>query len=123
MEIAAHRRPSGDLLGAAPLARSFTLTKGRTTSENAIPVDVALCRPNEWRRNPPPLPPIESEMYRLAGDRLSPAEMAAQLRLPIGVVRVLAGDLLAAGHLRLGTDATRHDTTLLRRLIHGLRSR
>ena len=54
----------------------------------------------------------------------SVAELAARLRLHLNVVRVLAGDLCAAGHLAVHRpDAdTVQDISVLRRVIDGLRA-
>ncbi len=58
-----------------------------------------------------------------SGDALSVAELAARLRLPIGVVRVLASDLVNAGLLSAhSSENTSSDVTLLTRLIHGVRA-
>jgi hypothetical protein len=52
------------------------------------------------------------------------AELAARLRIPIGSVRVLAGDLVADGVLDVhqGVTSLSTDVALLKRLIHGVRA-
>ncbi|TDC26098.1 DUF742 domain-containing protein [Streptomyces sp. 8K308] len=54
----------------------------------------------------------------------SVAELAAQLRLHLNVVRVLAEDLCTAGHLAIHRPnaATVQDISTLRRVIDGLRA-
>jgi hypothetical protein len=55
---------------------------------------------------------------------MSVAEIAARLRLHIGVTKVLVGDLRAAGHLdvhALATESCR-DPHLIMRVIDGLRA-
>ena len=59
---------------------------------------------------------------------LSLAEVAAQLQVPIGVARVLVGDLVNAGYLavHLPRPATTHgrpSQAVLGRLLDGLRAR
>jgi hypothetical protein len=56
---------------------------------------------------------------------LSIAEVSARMILPVGVVRVLVGDLTAAGAVMVGTSATPDaatDITLLERLLDGIRA-
>jgi hypothetical protein len=55
------------------------------------------------------------------------AELSAHLRLPIGVVRVVVGDLVDEGLLRANTgaasiDGGRPDITILERVLDGLRT-
>ena len=52
------------------------------------------------------------------------AELAARLRIPIGSVRVLTGDLVADGTLEVhqGVTSLSTDVALLKRLIHGVRA-
>ncbi|MHC5905874.1 DUF742 domain-containing protein [Streptomyces sp. S6] len=52
------------------------------------------------------------------------AEIAARLRLHLNVVRVLAEDLRAAGHLTVHVpdSGAIHDPSVLRRVIDGLRA-
>ncbi|WP_262703007.1 MULTISPECIES: DUF742 domain-containing protein [Streptomyces] len=54
----------------------------------------------------------------------SVAELAARLSLHLNVVRVLAEDLCAAGHLAVHVPnaGTVHDISVLRRVIDGLRA-
>lgn len=119
--MAAPYQPGDDSLSA--LVRPYTLTRGRTRPRgDTIPVEAIVCQRGGWRRSQPDLRPVEAEIYRLAGERLSAAEMSHRLRLPLGVVRVLIGDLVASGHLLLGPTALGGDIPLIRRLIHGLRA-
>ncbi|MCX4529349.1 MULTISPECIES: DUF742 domain-containing protein [unclassified Streptomyces] len=55
----------------------------------------------------------------------SVAELAADADLPVGVVRVLLGDLLEAGHVRVSRPvppAQLPDERILREVIEGLRA-
>jgi hypothetical protein len=59
------------------------------------------------------------------GEPLSVAELAADSDLPVGVVRVLLGDLLTRGNVRvLGPvpPAQLPDEHILREVINGLRA-
>jgi Protein of unknown function (DUF742) len=55
---------------------------------------------------------------------LSVAEISARLQIPIGVVRVLASDMLGEGFLtaHAGSPDQTKDVTLLTRLINGVRA-
>ena len=54
-------------------------------------------------------------------DPMSIAEVAAELEVPAGVARVLIGDLVSDGMLRI-TRSTETNEQLIRRLIDGVRS-
>jgi hypothetical protein len=51
------------------------------------------------------------------------AVISAELKLPVGVVRVLASDLIADGHAELGETAKADDVDIVRRLLDGIRRR
>ncbi|MER7668500.1 DUF742 domain-containing protein [Kitasatospora sp. NPDC096128] len=74
----------------------------------------------------PPVGPEQARILRLClGTPLSVAELAAELDLPVGVVRVLLGDLLAAGLVRVNRPvppALLPDERILQEVIHGLRA-
>lgn len=54
----------------------------------------------------------------------SVAEVAALVRVPLGVARVLVSDLTTAGHLAVHLPTTdRPDRAVLERLLSGLRAR
>lgn len=118
-----------DLDNDDTFVRPFTLTGGRTVNDAVhVAIEASVCRRRSPLSGDPPVGPIETEIYRLAAEQPSSAEISARLRLPLGVVRVLVGDLVAAGHLRLGrtvSPATLQaggDTNLVKRLIDGIRS-
>jgi hypothetical protein len=58
------------------------------------------------------------------GETLSVAEISARLRKPIGVVRVVCGDLVADGVLQAftSTPSVVDDVSLITRLIAGVRA-
>lgn len=64
---------------------------------------------------------------RLATARLSVAEISAQLQRPLGLVRVVIGDLVVAGTLRVHStlsDQATYDErrSLMERTLRGLRA-
>ncbi|MFC0599375.1 DUF742 domain-containing protein [Streptomyces palmae] len=61
----------------------------------------------------------------LCGGPLSLAEVAGYVRLPVGVVKVLASDLVDRGHLRARAPippAGQQDAWLLEKVLSGLRA-
>lgn len=128
------------------LVRPYALTRGRTRSAAMELAIEALVRRTD--RDPlAPLPSEQRELVALATGPLSLAELAAYTRLPLGVVRVLVGDLCGEGVLEVvshglrdrssddiahaGTGQDEHDSAgqvastdlnLLERVLHGLRA-
>jgi hypothetical protein len=52
----------------------------------------------------------------------SVAEVASIVRIPLGVARVLLGDMAEDGLIKVYEPGSRDDTALLRRLIDGIRA-
>ncbi|KDN81869.1 hypothetical protein KCH_63720 [Kitasatospora cheerisanensis KCTC 2395] len=73
-----------------------------------------------------PVGPEAAAILRLCrGNALSVAEIAAELDLPLGVVRVLLGDLLDAEQIRVSRPvppALLPHEHILQEVIHGLRA-
>jgi hypothetical protein len=70
---------------------------------------------------------VRAQICALCADSPSVAEIAAHLSLPVGVARVLIGDLVSAGHLRvhttLGDDSSIDERReLIGRTLRGLRA-
>ncbi|MBB2911591.1 hypothetical protein FHS43_002864 [Streptosporangium becharense] len=108
------------------LVRPYVVTGGR--AHPRIPFDlvslvVAAGDP------PPGGPDLGPEKRRLMalcrGGALSVAEVAAHLALPVGVTKVLLGDLTESGHLATrapAPPAERPDVQLLQEVLDGLRA-
>ncbi|MBH5337106.1 DUF742 domain-containing protein [Streptomyces pactum] len=77
-------------------------------------------------RVPPGLDPARHRIVELlCGGPLSLAEVAAHVRLPVGVVKVLVSDLIDEGRLRARAPVPRAeqlDAHLLERVLSGLRA-
>ena len=118
----------GEPLDEASLVRPYTLTAGRTASR----VDLPLEAPISTRATPAPAPrwpgnDVRAKILELGDDGPSVAEIAARLSLPLGVARVLIGDLVTQGYLRvhatLATSATIDERReLIGRTLRGLRA-
>jgi hypothetical protein len=70
---------------------------------------------------------VRAEIVRLCSSRPSIAEISSHAGLPIGVARVLVGDLVESGHLRVHATLTDHSTVserrrLIERTLSGLRA-
>ncbi len=109
------------------LVRPYTLTAGRTEARVALPLEAPI---SSLRFGPAPEWPrtdVRAEILGLCADSPSVAEIAARLALPLGVARVLIGDLVSQGYLRV--DATLGESTsiderreLMGRTLRGLRA-
>ncbi|GLP82393.1 DUF742 domain-containing protein [Mycobacterium antarcticum] len=114
-------------LDEVSLVRPYTLTAGRTESRVYLPLEAPI---RSLRSAPPPRWPgsdMRARILRLGRERPSVAEIAARLALPLGVARVLIGDLVAEGYLRveatLGESASADERReLIGRTLRGLRA-
>jgi hypothetical protein len=109
------------------LVRPYTLTAGRIDSRINLPLEapvetLASTKPPRWPGND-----VRGQILKLCVDVPSVAEIAAHLSLPLGVVRVLVGDLVTQGYLRVHTTLGDSSTTderreLIGRTLRGLRA-
>lgn len=119
---------------AGPVVRPYAMTRGRTSHAAEDRLDLIALVITEERAGT-----VDEEAG--AGDSLAPehlriltrcraeptsvAELAAELELPVGVLRVLIGDLLDAGQVRVARPvppAELADEQLLSEVITGLRA-
>ncbi len=108
------------------LVRPYMLTRGRTVSaagsfELHAPV-LALAAPEQLLRS---ATPETRRIVELCQTPLSIAELSARLHVPIGVVRVLVGDLAESQLVTVraaATPADHRDVRLLERLLEGIRA-
>ncbi|MFK4226034.1 DUF742 domain-containing protein [Streptomyces sp. NPDC019890] len=115
---------------AGPVVRPYAMTRGRTSSATRHRLDlIALVVPEAAADDPgrdQSLSPEHVEIVERCGDTpQSIAELAATLDLPVGVVRVLVGDLVedALVHVtRPVPPAELPDVSILREVINGLRA-
>ncbi|MFF5199343.1 DUF742 domain-containing protein [Micromonospora parva] len=82
---------------AGPVARSYTMTGGRTAPARGQFDLISLVVARPGVTPPAPLFPEQARIVELCHHPVSVAEVGAELDLPLGTVRVLLGDLLGAG--------------------------
>ena len=116
-------RPEEDA-PVARVVRPYTLTGGRTAPKVDLPMEATLCR--QWDAGDEP---TDVNLARILDvcDKRSVAEVSAHLHMPIGVIRVLLGDLVEQGHVRVQATLTAdssHDERreLIERTLRGLRT-
>ena len=106
-------------------ARPYTLTGGRTRAQIELPIEITvetLGGEIDWAPGD-----VRTVIIELCRDRPSIAEISSYAALPIGVIRVLVGDLVESGHLRVHATLTDRSTVadrrrLIERTLDGLRA-
>lgn len=103
--------------------RPYALTGGRTRPTTELPIEALVTAVSPHGAVTHRLAPEKRRILFLAREPVSVAEISAHLPAPLGVARILVGDLLIAGLLDLTAAATptsRPDVQLLERVLHGL---
>jgi hypothetical protein len=118
---------SFDPHGQPCLVRPYTLTAGRTDSRVDLPLEapietVIADKAPRWPGND-----VRAQICAMCGSSPSVAEIAARLSLPVGVARVLIGDLVSSGQLRVRTTLSDRSSIderreLIGRTLRGLRA-
>ncbi len=107
---------------AYDLVRPYSWTGGRTASRIDLAVETLVSATG--RPPDPPACPEHRTILRLCATPHSVAELAALLSMPLGVARVLLGDLAAAGsvaiHRTVGAADAAPDVALMQRVLNGL---
>jgi hypothetical protein len=112
---------------AGPVVRPYTLTGGRVRP----PIDgfdlvaFVLAAPGADATGLPGLQPEHRRLVDLARRPIAVADLASDLDLAVGVVRVLLGDLLARGLVAMHQPpAAAHlpDDNILKAVVSGLRA-
>ncbi|MBC9727012.1 DUF742 domain-containing protein [Streptomyces sp. TRM68367] len=115
---------------AGPVVRPYAMTRGRTTSPAQHRLDlIAVVVTEPHADDPeadPTLSPEHVDIVELCRDTpQSVAELSSELALPIGVVRVLIGDLVDTEFVHVNRPvppAELPDESILRDVINGLRA-
>ena len=111
----------------AILVRPYTLTAGRTQASVDVPLDAPIQTLQSAMSHRWPLNDVRGRIVQLCTKSPSVAEVSARLDLPLGVTRVLIGDLVTSGYLRVNRTLTERSTRderreLIGRTLRGLRA-
>lgn len=111
--------------GQAHLVRPYALTAGRTGTSVDIPLEASITV--REGTVPRPFGDVHDQICRLCEAGPSVAEISAALDLPVGVARVLVGDLVTSGYLRVQASLTERSSIderrdLIGRTLRGLRA-
>ncbi|GGB70616.1 hypothetical protein N798_06470 [Knoellia flava TL1] len=112
----------------ARIVRPYALTAGRTRASIDLPVEAIIeqqprATEREWSEHDQ-----VGQIVSACAGRTSVAEISAAVHLPLGVVRVLLGDLVEQGYLKVAattlTDTSSTDVRqdLIERTLRGLRA-
>ncbi len=111
---------------AGPIVRPYAVTKGRTTSGSGTQfglIDVVAAT-GEWPQPHFRPGPEHRRIMELCRSPKPVIDLASETDLPVGVVRVLLGDLIDEGLLRVlpAQRKPQTDQRLLRMVLDGLQS-
>jgi hypothetical protein len=107
--------------------RSYVLTQGRTRSNADLPIETLVKVTAQGTSAAPRLQLERKKIVGLCGAPLSIAEISAHLSIPLGVARVLVGDMAEEGLLtsykpQHAKTGERPDLKLLERVLDGLQA-
>lgn len=114
-------------MGPGPVVRPYALVRGRTrpTGEALDVISMVCSAPAGVQGGPDPagLQPEHLAVLRQCGLPMSVADLAFALDLPLGVVRILLGDLRDRGLITIAQPRAEGlaDIRLLREVADGLR--
>ena len=108
-----------------PFLRPYAMTEGRTEPTGAeLAIEDLVAVPG-GSVEPPPWLSLEHWSIALAcRETMSVAELAARVGLPLGVTRVLVGDLASQGMItvhRAPSHSGGPNVALLEQVLHGLK--
>ncbi len=111
----------------ASLVRPYTLTSGRTGTNVDLPLEAPIQTLQAGLAHRWPADDTRGMITQICVNSPSVAEISARLDLPLGVARVLVGDLVTAGYLRVHRTLTERSTRderheLIGRTLRGLKA-
>jgi hypothetical protein len=113
--------------GPAFRVRSYVITQGRTRSSVDLPLETLVRVSPQGVSAAPRLALERKKIVSLCNAPISIAEISAHLRVPLGVARVLVGDMAEQGLLtsyqpQHSKTGERPDLKLLERVLDGLQA-
>ncbi|HZC51150.1 MAG TPA: DUF742 domain-containing protein [Mycobacterium sp.] len=111
----------------ASLVRPYTLTAGRTGTKVDLPLEAPIQALQAGLAHRWPPNDARGKIIQLCVKSLSVAEISARLDLPVGVARVLIGDLVLSEYVRVHRTLTERSTRderheLIGRTLRALRA-
>ncbi len=118
---------SDDEGGPAFRVRSYVITQGRTRSAVDLPLETLVRVTPQGVSAAPRLALERKKIVSLCNAPISIAEISAHLHVPLGVARVLVGDMAEQGLLKSyqpqhAKTGERPDLKLLERVLDGLQA-
>ena len=114
-----------DAVGAAAVVRPYTWTRGRTKSGFDLAIETLVSTSPRGRAQVATLQLEHRAVAELCEQTRSVAEVAALLSLPLGVARVVLGDMAGLGvvtvHQTASSAGSAPDLALMERVLSGLR--
>jgi hypothetical protein len=113
---------------SGPVVRPYALTGGRTEPAGGQLLDliaVVVAASTADAGDPIHLSPEQRKILSLCQRPVTVADVASDTALPVGVIRVLLADLIAAGLLAVRPPrptGEQPSSELLREVLHGLRA-
>jgi Protein of unknown function (DUF742) len=113
--------------GPAFRVRSYVITQGRTRSSVDLPLETLVRVTPQGVSATPRLALERKKIVALCNAPISVAEISAHLKIPLGVARVLVGDmaeqgLLASYQPQHAKTGERPDLKLLERVLDGIQA-
>jgi hypothetical protein len=114
-----------DAGATAAAVRPYTWTRGRTKSGFDLAIETMVSTSARGRAQAATLPVEHRAVAELCEQSRSVAEVAALLSLPLGVARVVLGDMAGLGvvnvHQTASSTGSAPDIALMERVLSGLR--
>lgn len=107
------------------IVRPYAITGGRTRSGDAdLPIETLVVTTPKGDKNMLGLALERRSIAQLCHEPISVAEVAARIGVPLGVARVLVGDMASDGFVEVHRpqSAGRPDLRLLERVLGGIRA-
>ncbi|MDA0567397.1 DUF742 domain-containing protein [Streptomonospora sp. S1-112] len=103
--------------------RPYTFTGGRTRSRHPLMVQTLVSAADANAEVPSSLLPESRRIHQMCRETRSVAEIAAELKIPLGVTQVLLSDLADQGLVYIHPTITGHspsENQVLERALRGL---
>jgi len=110
--------------GSGLRVRPYAITGGRTRARTEVDIEAIVYRTPKGEQSGSSLPLERGQIVGLLSSPQSTAEISARLHLPLGVTRVVLGDLIDEGYVAVNSRSAtgRPDLRLLERVLDGLQA-